>query len=89
MARFSDTIRRISNADGSIVLDLARGTMFRLNPAGAKILDLLEQGFSPTQVAERLSVECDVPIGVVENDLRHFLESLETHGVIHSLAGNG
>lgn len=88
MARFSDTIRRISSADGAIVLHLGRGTMFRLNLMGTKILDLLEQGVSPAKVAEQLSAECDVPIEVVRNDLRHFIQSLEIHGVIDSLAEN-
>jgi hypothetical protein len=88
MAHFSDTIRRISSADGAIVLDLARGTMFRLNLTGSKILDLLEQGVSPAKVAKQLSVEWDVPIEVVQNDLSHFMQSLQIHRLIDSLAEN-
>lgn len=88
MTRFSDTIRRISSADGAIVLDLGRGAMFRLNPMGSKILDLLEQGVSPAKVAEQLTAECDVPIEVVQNDLRDFMQSLQIRGVIDSLVEN-
>lgn len=88
MVRFSDTIRRVSSADGAIVLDLCRGTMLRLDRMGSKILDLLEQGVSPAKIAEQVSAECDVPIEVVQNDLRHFMQSLQIHGVIDSLAEN-
>jgi len=84
----ANNVRRASSADGAIVLHLGRGTMFRLNPIGSKILDLLEQGVSPARVAEQLSEQFDVPIEVVQNDLRHFMQSLQIHGVIDSLAEN-
>ena len=55
MTLFPDTIRRAANADGGVVFDLRRGAMFRVNPLGARVLDLLDEGNSPAQIAEKLS----------------------------------
>jgi hypothetical protein len=82
MTPFPDTIRRVANADGGVVLDLRHGKMFRVNLLGAKVLDLLEQGDSPTQIAEKLSTEFGIAPSEVEADVREFIESLKTHGVL-------
>jgi hypothetical protein len=84
MTLFPETIRRVANADGGVILDIRRGTMFRLNPLGAKVLDLLEQGDSPAQIAEKLSAEFAVPLDEVQSDVTQFLESLRTRGVLGS-----
>ena len=82
MKRFPETIRRLSNIDGGVVLDLQRGKLFRVNVVGAKVLDLLEQGKSPAQIAEKLSAEFQIALSDAEADVREFLASLETQGVI-------
>lgn len=84
MTPFPDTIRRVANADGGVVLDLRRGTMFRVNPVGAKVLDLLELGDSATQIAEKLSAEFNVALNDVHADVQEFIESLKTRGVVSS-----
>ena len=84
MIRFPDTIRRVANADGGVVLDLRRGAMFRVNPLGARVLDLLDEGNSPAQIAEKLSVEFSVSLSEVQNDVNEFVESLKARGVLIS-----
>lgn len=84
MTLFPETIRRVANADGGVVLDLRRGTMFRVNPLGAKVLDLLEQGDSPAQIADKLSAEFEIPLSGVRTDVTEFVESLRNHGVLGS-----
>ena len=84
----ANDVRRVSSSDGAIVLHVRRGTMFRVNLMGSKILDLLEQGVSPAEIAERISAEFNVSLEVVQNDLGPFLQSLRTHGVIDSLVKN-
>jgi hypothetical protein len=84
MTPFPDSIRRIANADGGVVLDLRRGAMFRVNPLGAKVLDLLDRGDSPTQIAEKLSAEFSVPLHDVRADVEEFIKSLKMHGVLCS-----
>ena len=84
MTSFPDTIRRVANADGGVVLDLRRGTMFRVNPLGAKVLDLLERGDSATQIAEKLSAEFNVAFNDVHCDVEEFIESLKIRGLVCS-----
>ena len=64
------------------MLDLHRGTMYRLNPLGSQILDLLDKGLSVARIADQVSAECGVSLDIVQADLKEFLESLELHGVI-------
>jgi hypothetical protein len=84
MTSLADNIRKISSVDGGILLDVRRGTMFRLNAVGSRILDLLDGGASVPDIAERLCAEFGVALDVVQIDLRDFLHSLELHGVLES-----
>jgi hypothetical protein len=79
---FADTIRRLSSADGGAVLDLRRGMMLRVNPLGARVMDLLEQGDSPERIVEKLSDEFQVALDKVRSDVSDFIESLKARGVI-------
>lgn len=63
-------------------MDLRRGTMFRVNPIGSRILDLLDRGASLPQVVEQISADSGVAVNVVEADIQHFLDSLAVHGVL-------
>ncbi len=82
MTLFPDSIRRVANADGGVVMDLRRGTMFRVNPLGTKVLDLLDLGNSPAEIAEKLSAEFNVAFNDVNADVEEFIESLKIHGVL-------
>ena len=82
MTPLPDNIRRVANADGGVVLDLRRGAMFRVNPLGGRVLDLLDQGHSLAQIAERLSAEFTVPLHEVRADVEEFIKSLKIHGVL-------
>ena len=82
MTPLANNIRRVSSVDGGIVLDLRGGTMFRLNPLGSKILDLLDRGESLPRIAEQISAEFGVALDVVQTDLKEFLDALELHGVL-------
>ena len=82
MTLLPDSIRRVANADGGVVMDLRRGTMFRVNPLGAKVLDLLDLGKSPREIAEKLSAEYNVAPNDVHADIEEFIESLKIHGVL-------
>jgi len=82
MGPFADTIRRQSSAGGGAVLDLRRGILFRVNPLGARVMDLLEKGDSPERIAETLSSEFRVALGQVQSDVSDFIESLKARGVI-------
>jgi hypothetical protein len=82
MALLRESIRRVSSADGGVVLDLCRGTMFRLNGLGSEVLDRLEKGESLEDIANRFSEESGVALDVVRADIRDFIDALERHGVL-------
>ena len=82
MTPLANAIRKTSNADGAIVLDLRRGTMFRVNPLGSRILDLLDRGEPFPRIAEQISAEFGVALDVVQADVKEFLDCLELHGVL-------
>lgn len=82
MKVFPETIRRLSNIDGGVLLDLRRGKLLRVNVVGTKVLDLLEQGNSQTQIAEKLSAEFQIALSDAEADVSEFLALLKTQGVI-------
>jgi hypothetical protein len=83
MKPFSDSIRRAASPDGGIVMDIRRGTMFRVNPLGVRILDLLDSQDSPRQIADRLSAEFGIALELVEADLTEFLDALAAHEVVN------
>jgi hypothetical protein len=84
MPHLAKNIQRVSGPDGTIVLHLGRGTMFRVNSVGTRVLDLLERDASVRQIAALLSVEFGVAVDMVEADVACFLESLRLHGAIDS-----
>ena len=87
--RVSDEVRATHGPDGAIVLDIRHGQMFRLNPVGSRILELLKQGHSEEEVVSQLSQQFDMNRGLVAADLAEFLANLEKHHlVILDRAGN-
>jgi hypothetical protein len=86
MAHLASGIRRISSPDGGIVLDLRSGSMFRLNPVGSRILDLLDEGHSAGEIVQRLSAEFHISLDVSQTDVREFLDSLKVRGLCDSSA---
>lgn len=82
MRPFPDSIRRVSSVDGTVLLDIRRGAMFRVNPLGSRVLDLLGQGASLFEVTAQISVEFGMALDVVGADISEFLDCLERHGVL-------
>ena len=70
------------------MLDLRRGTMFRVNALGSRILDLLDRGKPLPGIAEQISAECGVALDLVRADVNEFLDSLELHGVLERRGPN-
>ncbi|MBS1867783.1 MAG: PqqD family protein [Acidobacteria bacterium] len=82
MVSIPNTIRKLSNADGAVVLDLRRGAMFRINQVGARVLDLLERGESAIQIADTLSAEFEIPFSQAQADVAEFVATLRARGVV-------
>jgi hypothetical protein len=82
MFKVSDSVCSTHGQDGAIVLDVQQGQMFNLNLVGSRILELLESGCSEGEIANVVSCEFNADIGVVRNDVKEFMETLETYKLL-------
>lgn len=82
MLKLSDELHSTHNQDGAVVLDVLHGQMFRLNLVGSRMLELIEQSFTETEIAERVSQEFSVSSEIVAADLREFLFHLEKYRLL-------
>ncbi len=85
MLRISDTIRRTETQDGGILLDVHHGQMFSLNLVGAKILELLQQGYDAPQITEEISRTYQIDRETVQRDVTEFIESLNKHHILQAV----
>jgi hypothetical protein len=68
--------------DESVMLDMARGCYFGLDPVGARIWQLLSQTSSFGEIVERLADEYDVTPEQAESDLVRFVDELTANGLL-------
>src|ERR1700722_12125835 len=85
MLTISSSVRLTKSQDGGILLDVEQGQIFRLNPVGTRILELLEEGHDGPSLTHALSSELDVPEQVVREDVRDFLSQLRERRLIEGL----
>ena len=82
MFRVSDTIRWTETADGGILLDVHHGQMFCLNVVGAKILELMQQGYDESRIADEISRDYGASKEVVRADVIEFIETLQKRHIL-------
>lgn len=87
MYEVSAGVRSTRNEDGGIVLDIDHGQMFRLNPVGALILQLLGHGCAEAEIAQEIARQYNTSEETVLADVREFLQSLEEHKLVRSQPG--
>jgi hypothetical protein len=85
MFRISDTIRRTETQDGGILLDVHHGQMFSLNIVGAKILELLQQGYDDPRIAHEISRAYEMDRETVEKDVTDFIATLQKHHILQPI----
>jgi Coenzyme PQQ synthesis protein D (PqqD) len=69
--------------DESVMLDMASGYYFGLDPVGARIWQLLLETSSLAEIVERLAQEYDVTPEQAKSDLVRFVEELKAHGLLN------
>jgi len=76
--RWKISDQAIANTVGEemVVLHLANGTYFGLDPVGALLWETLAQGELPKDACEAILARYEVDRETVENDLRQFLGEL-------------
>lgn len=82
MHKISDSVRSTHGQDGAIVLDVQQGQIFNLNLVGSRILELLEQGSSETEIVDTVSREFNADVDMVRDDVKEFLKTLETYKLV-------
>jgi hypothetical protein len=82
MSSASDRLRSASTPDGSVVLNVENGKIFRLNPIGSLILTRLNTGTPIPQVLEEISRQCHVQVETIRDDVLHFLSTLDAFGLL-------
>ena len=68
--------------DETVILDLASGTYFGLNPVGARMWQLIGEGRTFAQICETLSAEYEVDPQELQRDIERLLAELQTHGLV-------
>ena len=62
--------------DETVILDLANGTYYGLDPVGARIWQLMVEGQTLTQVCEVMLAEYEVTREEIERDVLALLQTL-------------
>jgi hypothetical protein len=75
-------VRSTRSEDGAIVLDIDHGQMFRLNPAGALILESLGKGCGETEIAQEIVRQYNISEERASADIREFLQSLAAYKLV-------
>ena len=66
----------------TVILDLASGTYFGLDPVGARIWQLLSEGKALAEVCEAMLADYEVSRAEIERDLSELLAALGDKGLI-------
>ena len=82
--KLADELRSTHNQDGAIALDIRAGLMFRMNPVGSRIFELLRSGKSEPEIVEFVTQEFSAERSTVADDVREFLARLEQHRLVRS-----
>jgi hypothetical protein len=82
MYKVPNGVRSTQNQDGTIVLDIERGRMLRLNFTGALIFERLQQGQTESQIIDGISQEFRVSHHIAQADVGEFLKSMEEAGLL-------
>ena len=82
MQRSNPNLRTLVVPDGAAILDIERGSMIRLNPAGGHIWEALQQGESVDFIIQRLCSDADVGAEVVAAEVHAFIDELRLQGLL-------
>jgi len=76
-----DVVARVVGEE-TMLLDLASGTYFGLNPVGGRFWQLLEDGLSATDARDALLEAFDVEVAQLDADLADLLGQFAEKGLI-------
>lgn len=65
-----------------VLLNLATGVYFGLDPVGTRIWQLLDGGGSVDEIVDAITVEYDVDAATCRADLARFVQTLRANGLV-------
>lgn len=68
--------------DETVILDLASGTYFGLDPVGARIWELLGEGKTLAEVCDQMLEEFEVSREELERDILRLAQELADQGLV-------
>jgi hypothetical protein len=68
--------------DGVVLLDVKEGSIYTANVVGARIWQLLQNGYAEAEVIEQIVAEYGAPRATVESDFREFTSSLKQRALL-------
>ena len=81
----SKSVRETINQDGAVLLDIHQGLCFSMNPVGARIWEMLKQGYPPAAIADGLEKEFEgVARSELEVDIKYFLNELHRRRLVYT-----
>jgi hypothetical protein len=66
----------------TVMLHLANGTYYALDPVGARAWQVLEQGRTLSEACDVLEAEYNVPRAQLERDVLDLVDALASHGLV-------
>ena len=80
--KVKDEVLARAVGDETVMLDLAKGAYFGLDPVGARIWQLLVAGRTLAQICDVMMDEYDVPRETLERDVLKLVDQLAAHALI-------
>jgi len=78
----SESVKDVQAQDGSVLLDIAQGTCYSLNPVGARIWQMLKAGADADSIVATLATEFDVSRHELYEDVKEFIQNLQTQKLL-------
>jgi len=82
ITRPAESIRDAQDKDGAVLLDIAQGVCYGLNPVGARIWQLLKLNYSNEQIATTLAAEFSAQYEHILEDVLTFKAELGRKGLL-------
>jgi hypothetical protein len=75
-------VRANVTADGVVLLDVEKGSIYSSNVVGARIWQLIQEGCSEAEVVSRIVDEFGAPRSTVQADVSEFIASLRERALV-------
>ncbi|MCG3181233.1 MAG: hypothetical protein BIFFINMI_03608 [Phycisphaerae bacterium] len=76
-----DVAARVIDGE-AILINVATGVYYSLDPVGSAVWQLIEAGLTPDQIARRVSADCDVELQTAAPDVKRLLDELLAEGLV-------